>query len=372
MLLGALRTTASGKRSMVLGITGPAGSGKSTLTNALIEHLRKDGKTVAVLAIDPSSAVSGGALLGDRIRMQSHGLDAGVLIRSMATRGAVGGIANATKDAITIIEAAGKDYIIVETVGVGQDEIAVTRIADATVLVLTPGAGDEVQAMKSGIMELADIVVLNKADHSAIDQLESDIRENLQSPDFHHGDQPNRTPAIIKTVATEGLGVPQLRVAIDALARDVRTRPRGRAVSQLHAADTVALDHLGIAVESVAGARKFYEELLGMRVSGTYDIPQELTHVAMLPVGDARIELLEATQRDSPIGRFLARRGPGLHHICLRVPDLAKAATRLKEAGARLINDEPQTGAGGHRYIFVHPSSAGGVLLELVEGDALA
>ena len=129
----------------------------------------------------------------------------------------------------------------------------------------------------------------------------------------------------------------------------------------------MVVDHLGIAVPLLAEAVDFYERVLGLRVSGYESIPQEKTRVAMLPLGESRIELLEPTEPDSPIGRFLAQRGGGLHHVCLRVPDLEAAVARLQQSGAKLVNPEPGVGAGGHRYVFVHPSSAGGVLLELVE-----
>jgi LAO/AO transport system kinase len=353
-------------RCVVVGITGAAGSGKSTLTDALIGELRKENLSVGVLAVDPSSAATGGALLGDRIRMQSHGLDPGVLIRSMATRGALGGVARATRDAVSVLEASGRDWIIIETVGVGQDEIAVAQLADVTVLVLTPGAGDDVQTMKAGIMEIADIFVLNKADDPAVARLEANVRESLALREAA-AEQPEETsPPVIKTVATEGRGVPQLKIAIAASAAAMQHRPS----RQVNQAPLVQLDHLGIAVPELDAALKFYEGLLGLQLSGTYEIPQERTRVGMLPAGDARIELLEPSEPDSPIGRFLAKRGPGLHHICLRVPDLAEAIARLKQAGTRLISETPQTGAGGHSYVFVHPSGAGGVLLELVQAEA--
>ena len=131
--------------------------------------------------------------------------------------------------------------------------------------------------------------------------------------------------------------------------------------------NSMVLDHLGIAVRSLTEAVAFYEGVLGLKVSGYETIPQQKTRVAMLPLGDTRIELLEATEPDSPIARFIAKRGPALHHICLRVPDLEAAIVKLRQSGARLINEQPGIGAGGHRYVFVHPSSAGGVLLELVE-----
>jgi methylmalonyl-CoA epimerase len=134
--------------------------------------------------------------------------------------------------------------------------------------------------------------------------------------------------------------------------------------------DSAVLDHLGVAVRSVAAASKFYEQTLGLKVTGYENIPQEKANVAFVPVGQSRIELLEPTEADSPIGRFLAKRGEGLHHICLRVPDLAAAIVRLRESGARLIESEPGAGAGGHQYVFVHPHSTGGVLLELVQEQA--
>ncbi|MSO19415.1 MAG: methylmalonyl Co-A mutase-associated GTPase MeaB [Acidobacteria bacterium] len=358
------------RHSAVVGITGAAGTGKSTLTDALITELRRQSKTVGVLAIDPSSSVSGGALLGDRIRMQAHGLDPGVLIRSMATRGAVGGLAAATRNAVAVLDAAGKDFILIETVGVGQDEIAVAQLADVTVLLLAPGTGDGVQAMKAGLMEVADIYVLNKADDAGVAQLEADVVESLQLREPDESNQSARLAPIVRTVATEGTGVPQLILAIaDLLAPGRPSKQRPEVPIKAALDDSAVLDHMGIAVASIAESLKFYEDAMGLRVSGYYDIPQELTRVAMLPAGEARIELLEATQPDSPIGRFLARRGPGLHHICIRVPDLGAALDKLKQSGAQLLQAEPQEGAGGHRYVFVHPASAGGVLLELVQAQ---
>ncbi len=369
-LLSELRTQSvpALRHSVVVGITGAAGTGKSTLTDALITELRRQNKTVGVLAIDPSSSVTGGALLGDRIRMQSHGLDSGVLIRSMATRGALGGVAAATRDAVTVLNAAGKDFILIETVGVGQDEVAIAQLADVTVLLLAPGSGDDVQAMKAGLMEIADIYVLNKADDAGVDQLEANVVESLHLREPAENNRQARVAPIIRAVATEGCGVPQLLLAIAEMLAPGRPAKQ-RVPINAALGNAVVLDHLGIAVASIAESLKFYEDALGLRVSGYYDIPQELTKVAMLSAGDARIELLESTQPDSPIGRFLAKRGPGLHHICIRVPDLGAALEKLKQSGAQLLHEEPQEGAGGHRYVFVHPGSAGGVLLELVQAQ---
>src|SRR5436305_3960637 len=167
----------------IVGITGPPGAGKSTLVDALALELRKRGKTIAILAVDPSSRATGGAILGDRIRMQQHHADPGIFIRSMATRGVVGGMARATADLASLMDAAGKDYVIVETVGVGQDEIEIASLAQVTVVVLVPGMGDDVQAIKAGIMEIADIFVINKADQPGADRLEHELRAMLSLSD---------------------------------------------------------------------------------------------------------------------------------------------------------------------------------------------
>jgi LAO/AO transport system kinase len=360
-LLGELTPHAG--HAIVAGITGPPGAGKSTLVDALARAIRREGKTVGILAVDPTSRVSGGAILGDRIRMQAHHGDPGVFIRSMATRGAVGGLARATADLALLLDAAGKDYVLIETVGVGQDEVEVAGVADVTVLVLVPGMGDDVQAIKAGIMEIADIFVINKADHPGADRVESEIAGVLSLAHRADGWQ----PPILRTVATEDQGIPELLEAIGKF-----PRRRGAAVAsgahQQGRLAEFAIDHLGIAVKSIEAALGFYEGQLGMQVASRETVSQEKVNVAMLPVGGPRIELLEPTDPDSVVGRFLAGRGEGLHHVALRVPDLAKAVTRLRAAGARLLG-EPQIGAGGHRYVFVHPASTGGVLLELIEDN---
>lgn len=345
-------------RATVAGITGPPGAGKSTLVDALARGIRRREKTVGILAVDPTSRVSGGAILGDRIRMQAHHGDPGVFIRSIATRGASGGLARATADLALLLNAAGKDYVLIETVGVGQDEVAVASVADITVLVLVPGMGDDVQAIKAGIMEIADIFVINKADHPGADRVEQEIQAALTLD--HRAD--GWTPPIIKTVATEVEGVEQLLEAIDTFSAQHR-HPKSQVPNPK---SRFAIDHLGIAVKSIDGALAFYVKQLGMQVASRETVSHEKVNVAMLPAGGPRIELLEPTEPDSVIGRYLAKRGEGLHHVALRVPDLTAAVDRLRAAGARLLN-EPQTGAGGHRYVFVHPASTGGVLLELVE-----
>jgi LAO/AO transport system kinase len=197
-------------RARVIGLTGAPGAGKSTLVDQLAREYRKQERTVGILAVDPTSPYTGGAILGDRIRMQSHHADSGIYIRSMATRGNLGGLARTTTDAATILDAAGKDIVLIETVGVGQDEIDIVRLADVTVVILVPGMGDDVQTIKAGIMEIADIFVINKSDREGADRVEREIR-SMQSLAIRSD---KWTPPIIKTVAMDGRGIPELAAAI--------------------------------------------------------------------------------------------------------------------------------------------------------------
>jgi LAO/AO transport system kinase len=211
--------------AVVAGITGAPGTGKSTLVDQMIGYLRASGKSIGIVAVDPSSPFSGGAILGDRIRMMRHSVDEGVFIRSMATRGHLGGLAKATGEAIAIYEASRKDYILVETVGVGQDEVEVVKLADLILVVLTPGAGDDIQTFKAGIMEIADIFVLNKADSPGAEKTEKQLRAMLEVG-FPHKDP----PPLVKTVATKGKGVEALMAEIGRLtgARNRRVQEERR------------------------------------------------------------------------------------------------------------------------------------------------
>jgi LAO/AO transport system kinase len=197
-------------RATVIGITGAPGAGKSTLVDQLARELRREQRQVGIVAVDPTSPFSGGAILGDRIRMQAHHTDPGVFIRSMATRGSLGGLAGATTDIALLLDAAGKDTILVETVGVGQDEIEIARLADVTIVVLVPGMGDDVQAIKAGIMEIADIFVINKSDRPGVDTLERELRALLGIGAGHEGWQ----PPILRVVATEGKGISEVLAAV--------------------------------------------------------------------------------------------------------------------------------------------------------------
>ena len=195
--------------ALILGVTGAPGAGKSTLCDGLIQVLRGEDKTVGVLAVDPTSPYSGGAILGDRIRMQRHHADPGVFIRSMATRGWLGGLASATAEMTMLLDAAGRDVILVETVGVGQDEVEIARLADVTIVVLVPGMGDDVQAIKAGIMEIADVFVINKSDLPGAEKLERELKSYLGLS--HRPD--GWSPPIIQAVANEGKGIAETLAA---------------------------------------------------------------------------------------------------------------------------------------------------------------
>ncbi|WP_300007890.1 methylmalonyl Co-A mutase-associated GTPase MeaB [Pseudonocardia sp.] len=236
----------------VVGLTGPPGVGKSTSTSVLVTALRAQGRRVGVLAVDPSSPFSGGALLGDRVRMGQHATDDGVFIRSMATRGRLGGLARATPQALRVLDAAGCDVVLVETVGVGQSEVEVVALADTTVVLLAPGMGDGVQAAKAGILEVADVFVVNKADRDGAAQTARDLKHMMSL-----GDAGSWTPPVVSTVAARGEGVEELVAALDAHrahldASGERERRRiARAESEIEA---IALERVRARLADVRGA----------------------------------------------------------------------------------------------------------------------
>ncbi len=411
---------------LVVGLTGAPGAGKSSLVDKLALHYRANDKSVGIVAVDPSSPFSGGALLGDRIRMQALATDPNVFIRSMATRGNLGGLARATVDAVAVLGAAGYDRLLVETVGVGQDEVDIVKTADVCVVVLVPGMGDGIQAIKAGIMEIGDIFVINKAERDGVEQTERELLGLLEMTMRPDGWQ---TP-IIRTVATENRGITELAEAIERYGNFVRN-PASLSIRRTAAAEHRLLEilreqllkralqsvspeqlnnfavqiatrqqdpysiveqiitaptkmthppastegtprkinHLGVAVARLDEALKFWRDALGLELHEIEVVAEQGVRTAMLPLGESRIELLEATSEDTPVGKFLAKRGPGIHHVCVEVSDIASKLAQLKQQDIRLIDEQPRRGAGDTLVAFIHPASTGGVLVELVESS---
>jgi LAO/AO transport system kinase len=257
-------------RAHVVGLTGPPGVGKSTTTSALVSALRADGRRVGVLAVDPSSPFTGGALLGDRVRMAEHATDPGVFIRSMATRGHLGGLAWATPQALRVLDAAGCDVVLVETVGVGQSEVDVVALADTTVVLLAPGMGDGVQAAKAGILEVADVFVVNKADRDGARQTVRELRQMLAMGERRDGAW---TPPVVPTVATRADGVADLAAALDAHRAHLDAGD-GRALRRLARAraeiEALALDLVRVRIGDLRGAVAL-PELARRAVAGEID-----------------------------------------------------------------------------------------------------
>jgi LAO/AO transport system kinase len=238
-------------RALTVGLTGPPGVGKSTLTSGIVAHVRAQGKTVGVISVDPSSPFSHGALLGDRIRLAEHFVDPDVFIRSMASRGHLGGLSGATADAVSLMDAFGKDVVLIETVGVGQSEIEIAEVADTTLVALQPGSGDSVQVLKAGILEIADVFVVNKSDHPMALQLQREIRSMMEMLDFD-----GWVPALVSTQALKGIGIDKLWDAIlrhDAWLRESGALREKRRSAFAHRVRQLAVGTLERRVEDAIG-----------------------------------------------------------------------------------------------------------------------
>lgn len=406
-------------RSHKVGICGPPGSGKSTLINRLVAHYRKAGEKIGVLAVDPTSPWTGGAFLGDRLRVQQHAMDPGVFFRSLGSRGTIGGLTSTIFGAIHVLEAWGCDRILLETVGTGQDEVEISRVADSVLYVTTPSLGDEIQAMKAGAMEAADVLVLNKSDLAERDKALAALQEAMglggRDPRLGGRETAGWPVRVIASSAAKGEGLAELVQAIDdhrawlagsgagqARAKDqlrvelswlVSRRAARRAVDSISDAqvsdllarrtDPVTLgarltggahrsvDHVGVAVESIGAAMAFYREALGLEAVHEETVAVQRVRVLFLAPpgagpGGCQVELLEPTGPDSAVAKFLAGRGPGLHHVAFRTQDIASDMARLATRGTPPLDGAPRAGSRGHHVCFLHPRHAHGVLVELV------
>lgn len=362
-------------RAYLIGVTGPPGAGKSTLVDQLIGNLRKQGKKVAVLCVDPTSPYSGGAILGDRVRMQSHSSDQGVFIRSMATRGHLGGLATTTAEAAVVLDAAGYDVIIIETVGVGQDEVDIVRTADVSLVVLVPGTGDEVQALKAGIMEIADIFVVNKADRDGADRTAASIESMLT---LENWDAAEWRPPVLRTEATTGRGVTELLDMVEQFrthsGERVGARRRARAEWRLRELlGRRFLQHLEQDVLAPGEFDRVLDRIAGRELDPYSAADTLLARVAPLRSG---VNSGELTPDLNSVGTRVA---PGqltpdlnsrvtLDHLGIAVAD----ATAMRELFANLFGlatDEPEV-VGLHRLRFVDCGESTLELVEPVSDDA--
>jgi LAO/AO transport system kinase len=283
----------------VVGITGPPGAGKSTLVDRLARLIRKNGQTVGILAVDPTSPFTGGALLGDRIRMSTLYTDPGVFIRSMATRGAMGGLARASRDAVDLLDAAGFDWVLIETVGVGQDEVDIVRSADTVVLVTIPGLGDDIQAIKAGILEIADVFVINKADREGVERTAKDLQMMLSIGD--HGEW---LPPILKTVASREEGVAEVLAGIERhrehLAASGEIERRRRSHLRLRV-ETILKERVVAAADRVLGVDREVERGHQRKVD-PYRVAERLFSGVLEDAREEGREEAELAEEDGPAG----------------------------------------------------------------------
>jgi len=364
----------------IIGITGPPGSGKSTLTARLITALLERGKKVGVIAVDPSSPFTGGAILGDRIRMPEKP-DADVFIRSMGSRGSLGGLSAATRGAVNVLNTCGFDEIIVESVGAGQNDVEIANQADLVLLLAVPGLGDDIQNIKAGLLEIGDIYVVNKCDLPGADRVSAELQSSVSQP----GDMRRAKPTVVMVSAMTGEGIDELINAVDVQfgildsSGELGVRRSGRIAADAQTGEGGAgkgkrmnclnIDHIGIAVKDIERVAEFYEQVLGIKRAGVEEVAQQQVKVMFLPCGDCEVELLESTAEDSAVDRFIAKNGEGVQHIAVRVEDIDAAMAEFKEKGIRMIDETPRYGAGGARIAFVHPKATNGVLLEICERE---
>ncbi|MYH33503.1 MAG: methylmalonyl Co-A mutase-associated GTPase MeaB [Gammaproteobacteria bacterium] len=347
-----------------IGITGPPGAGKSTLIEQLGLRFVEAGKRVCVLAVDPTSSRTGGSILGDKTRMAELARKAGVFIRPSPTGDGSGALSGRTREALAVLGSGPFDYVVLETAGSGQADTDVAGMVDVLVLVLAPGGGDELQGMKRGVRELADLIVVNKADGETRQLARSTASDYARSvPAAGRG-------SVLSCSALEGTGLDELAGRIADL---VDSAQHGRAAEWTPDRDTSGaigrLNHVALATADLEQATAFYRDVLGAEVLEPKPLLEHGVTTVFVRLPNTALELLEPLGDDSPISGFLKRAtAGGMHHICLEVDDILAARDRLREQGVRILGDgEPSIGAHGLPVLFLHPKDCFGVLIELEE-----
>lgn len=366
-LIGLLQEEAGPARR--IGITGPPGAGKSTLIEQLGLRFVDAGKRVCVLAVDPTSSRTGGSILGDKTRMAELARKAGVFIRPSPTGDGRGALSGRTREALQVLGSGPFDYLVLETAGSGQADTEVAELVDVLVLVLAPGGGDELQGMKRGIRELADLIVVNKADGETRQLAKSTASDYARSiPAAGRG-------AVVSCSALEGTGLDELARRIGDLADSAPGRQVSEQAPDSDASGAIGrLNHVALATANVEEAAAFYRDVLGAEVSEPKPMPEHGVTTVFVRLPNSALELLEPLGEDSPVSGFLKRAtAGGMHHICCEVDDILAARDRVRAQGVRILGDgEPSIGAHGLPVLFLHPKDCFGVLIELEERASVA
>lgn len=360
------------KESIRIAISGAPGVGKSTLIDVLGGHCVDLGYKIAVLAVDPSSTITGGSILGDKTRMDDLSKRDEAFIRPSPAGDTLGGTTHATREGILICEAAGFDVIFVETVGVGQSETVASKLTDMFILLLDPGAGDELQGIKRGIVELADLVLVNKADGELADAAGRVASQYKAALNLLHPRTENWKVAVKPCSAIEGKNISGIWEIVEQF-RDKFSKTgqiQARRAEQ-HPIELDAmlgkLNHVAIVVPDLEVATAVYRDTLGANVSEPQDLPEHGVTIVFVNLPNTKIELMHPLGKDSPVQKFLDKNPKGgIHHLCFEVQDIEEAREHLVEQGTRILGDgKPSIGAHEKPVLFLHPADCGGTLIEL-------